>query len=1454
MAHVLPVYDSNVSTISDFYGLNTYCNETDLNQEEKMRLEKIIIVFFIISTFFAGKAKCQSLGWTPLFYSQNIQPFNTPQWGGALAMKLYGGPVYRWPYPYPVPTTQSADKSDNSNNDNSFISINTNTGNYVPESNEIEEPIHYGDLFSGDLELKIPLFNFTDKNGLTLNLKAVYSSSGVKDIVEEKYELAGEHYYPANAKNQVSCLGLGWDFNLPKIALSNYYLYQGGYHFLSGSDQPYYISEELTTKLIEIGGNKYATSICNYHKIKKISNEDGWTIYDTNGIKYTFGHFRKTIDFYDYIYNNETVLDHDCFVSVWDITKIEDTFGNYITISYNDTQGDITYKYKHYYIGGQWEWRTWNSQDDYPNGYTKTSYINKISNSRGRVLKFNYSSNRLDVPSTNDNEERNYRRPIHFQDKLVSNIELYDMDPEQFPNDAQLIKRIEFNHDYSDLICGTTFKKLLLESIQEKYPSLGGPVVDLPAFEFTYKQNDATLESVILKDGGTFTYTFDDKTYSGDIVGYKLSSTTASDGYNESTTNYFYNGLTKIVKWPLKYYGFQYTIENLPDYQNTGSIKHTFEVSEDHLQSLELTREYRNPAESNVMSIQYDWDAHQVIANEDVYDARLNFKTTTLDNIITTVTYNDYNDDNGLPNQITETNSDGTCKITKIKYAFEIYNTMDDIYNIISPECQRIIYENNISDSNVKSSFVTTWTDMTDFNGDNIITQDEAGIIRFDKRYSWNAKQGETFIDFDGWGFYDKVGGIWGWHPEYPTDSRWILQFDVDRLDVNGNVLMLEDANGIMKTTKWGYNNSLPIAGCRNGNDEEFSFTSFENGEGNGWDHENQIIIYEFAHTGENVVQVDTDFGNGSQYGPTQDFYESEGLEADTGFKASVWVKGPSTAYLKMSVNNSSPSTPPAYSLGSGDWELLEVELTKQQIESSMNGDDYIRVFVGNNTTTPAYFDDIRFHPTDALMTAITYDPRTFNVISVSNENNQAIHYEYDEFGRLKETRNAAKELLSFFDYYYSLENHENFDPIHPNSISTTTYYSGALQGTAIIYYDGRGREIQTQLQEGNDDIVIATEYDLLGRVEKGWKPYLTNTEHQFAVSYQSGATSYYDGNPGPISGGYPYSQTQYDNDPLNRIDQIGNPGNDFRIGSTHEIDHTYGSNSNSIVIGGITYQAGSLYKTEIEDEKGNNTAEYKDKFGNTVYMIHDPSGLDLITGFKYNIIGKLTASFPPKYFETENNVWITEMKYNTLGQLIEKETPDAGTAKYKYDNNDNLRFIQDQLHDNGGNDLVFYKYDEMNSIISIGEATTDATIPVWNELDGNTSYINGNYNFESESAHPDNFKIINRYDSEPTYGSGFWADAVDPGDFRNVLGRLTATAYFDENTNNWGYTYYSYDNHGNIEWIVQDLPGEELGIKKISYQYDRQDNIIKTSFNDSQNDAFYVWRDYDQKGRLQAI
>ncbi|MGD0338061.1 MAG: family 16 glycoside hydrolase [Bacteroidota bacterium] len=224
-------------------------------------------------------------------------------------------------------------------------------------------------------------------------------------------------------------------------------------------------------------------------------------------------------------------------------------------------------------------------------------------------------------------------------------------------------------------------------------------------------------------------------------------------------------------------------------------------------------------------------------------------------------------------------------------------------------------------------------------------------------------------------------------------------------------------------------------------------------------------------------------------------------------------------------------------------------------------------------------------------------------------------------------------------------------------------YTSGSpidlLPGYSETRNDWLGREIQSIVQQKGGEstsrgwIETNKYYDYLGRLTLSGFPYLS-TEYpdtRFELFR---------------------NQIAYTDDPLNRIKEQGiDNSSTWGVGTDHSVKYFYSSNADD----DPEYSGpGTLYKTRKINENGVSRDTYTDAFNNTIVTIVDPDELSLTTSFEYDIMGKLIRSVDPT--ELSSNYY-----YNTLGQMREKTTSDAGGVRYLYDKKGNLRLIKDAAH-----------------------------------------------------------------------------------------------------------------------------------------------------------------------------
>ncbi|MBO8131424.1 MAG: hypothetical protein H0Z29_07915 [Candidatus Marinimicrobia bacterium] len=318
-------------------------------------------------------------------------------------------------------------------------------------------------------------------------------------------------------------------------------------------------------------------------------------------------------------------------------------------------------------------------------------------------------------------------------------------------------------------------------------------------------------------------------------------------------------------------------------------------------------------------------------------------------------------------------------------------------------------------------------------------------------------------------------------------------------------------------------------------------------------------------------------------------------------------------------------------------------------------------------------------------------------------------------------------------------------------------------------YTDGIGRVIQTQVVDGDYDIINKKEYNEIGKVYKKYHP----------KRYYNADHDYYSCTP------VKYELYTYCNDPLARVYKVTHPDGTY-------IQYEYGKETDN----GCEY-----FVTTVIDENGKKTKTYVDKFGNTRKEIHALGTSDEITvTYTYDILGNLLEIIDPRGL-------VTSMVYNTMGQLISKTTPDAGTVHYVYDYMGNLVYSQD-AEQNLCHSFTVYRYDSFGRLVEVSV-----------EDDYNFLWSGTNYplleHISYFGTYSDEVTIKNYYDSnylgeEPNY----------------CRGRLTKTIEKESETT----TYYAYDKYGNIVTKRIHIPGMSQD-KVIRHVYDCMGREIVTEY-----------------------
>ena len=301
-----------------------------------------------------------------------------------------------------------------------------------------------------------------------------------------------------------------------------------------------------------------------------------------------------------------------------------------------------------------------------------------------------------------------------------------------------------------------------------------------------------------------------------------------------------------------------------------------------------------------------------------------------------------------------------------------------------------------------------------------------------------------------------------------------------------------------------------------------------------------------------------------------------------------------------------------------------------------------------------------------------------------------------------------------------------------------------------ITYFDGLGRplqKVQSQASPAQKDIVQPFAYDAAGREPRQYLPYTGGTNGYYKTDALNLTTyvnsqQYLFYQPSRITGDRdvrasdpkPYSATQFEDSPLNRVRESAAAGEAFlakpvkamtRTNVTNEVryftyafstDGTYGTVSST----GF-YGMGQLTVAEMTDEHGSKSLEYKNKEGLLVLKKVQLSAAASLTddhfALTYHIYDRFnqlrmviqpqgaatlpaTGNFTLDAFLISR--WTFTYHYDGRGRMIEKRVPGSGAVRMVYNGHDQLILTQDSRQKPNKN-WSFTKYDVLGRVVSTG-------------------------------------------------------------------------------------------------------------------------------------------------------
>ena len=513
--------------------------------------------------------------------------------------------------------------------------------------------------------------------------------------------------------------------------------------------------------------------------------------------------------------------------------------------------------------------------------------------------------------------------------------------------------------------------------------------------------------------------------------------------------------------------------------------------------------------------------------------------------------------------------------------------------------------------------------------------------------------------------------------------------------------------------------------------------------------------------------------------------------------------------------------------------------------------------------------------------------------------------FQYDAFSRLKSVKDHLNYLMKDNYYHYANQTALTGLVITPTNAmnyvvnrTARTEQTGTALGsdvdnttTQLSYVDGIGRGLQSLVWQGTPDkskdiITGTTQYDGNSRA---FKSILTTPSDVLTGAYKSTAQTL----AGAFYGDtYPYTETVFENSPLNRpIKQFG-AGQAWRVAGNEkftEINYLiagtevikFNVQANGTVDGSTTYPANSLYNNRIISERGFWTIELKDKQGRVTHKFQQLQvGFTFaITAYVYNDLGQLSYVISPEAYQkfgtgsgqilsfTESDDFFKELifgyHYDNLGRLSEKKVPGASWKYSVFDKHDREIVFADES-DRAKGYWHFRKFDglgrEIYGGILNGKGSTDrATLQAAfdgftgqaYETFGSDLYSYTNVSFPTAYAPVDaDMMSVNYYDNyfgwKPSNDCEFQeTNAFHLQGFSKGL--LTGTLSRNIETNDWLRAVNYYDYRGKL--IQTFFTNHKGNIERTDFQYRFNGEVLKMRLIHEGITEIYDYT-YDHVGR----
>ncbi len=470
-----------------------------------------------------------------------------------------------------------------------------------------------------------------------------------------------------------------------------------------------------------------------------------------------------------------------------------------------------------------------------------------------------------------------------------------------------------------------------------------------------------------------------------------------------------------------------------------------------------------------------------------------------------------------------------------------------------------------------------------------------------------------------------------------------------------------------------------------------------------------------------------------------------------------------------------------------------------------------------NDVTINSLIDFVPDYFTTRVNSAYTSTTRPYSEVK----------YLPEASGRISVTTIPDFDEVNHTAFNYALNVSGDVSGYNPNSLFKNTITDYSQDNNPVLttaFKDLFGNTIKTIKDVGGLDIETTYEYDILGRVLKETHPVTRDYESLQPLKTNSAQANMMTNGVGTY-----ITVGGMDTDVISKKAVVTMS---FSASQSRTASISYKLQYWASYDQWVDYGSYSLSKTGYSGSKTNThtISSFHPAFSSTQFRIKVTAKSS--TKFFNSFTLKLQTEWKLNLNNETANL-ISQNIYNTLGQLTKEILPDQGSIEYLYDKNGNLRFKRDAMNNANGK-MLYFQYDNQNRVIETGICNDKATGEIGEDY-FTQAYADGT--LPTAETDSDNEKVKYIYDTNGYTNAN------------NLQNRLSYKEYI-----NYGgtyRTYFSYNDKGQVEWIVQKVRNIE---KKIEYTYNFGGAITKTKYDPNGPDQLVYFYHYAEDGALEQI